>query len=221
MKLKIALAVALAVAGTANAATTAPSSFSNPLAVTEINVNGALSKFNAALGTLTGATLVLDDSMITTFTFKNTAANSQSFKYSTSLDMIFSASSIAGLDAILSATPIATVSYQTPLVTLASGATSATFAPPLQTASATYNLSGAVLAALTGTGTFGLNCQSLTGTGFVGGGGNITTVQETKAGCGASIVYTYTPAVVNVPVPASVALLGLGLLAAGLARRKA
>jgi hypothetical protein len=220
MKFKIALAAALIAAGSANAATTPVSSFTNPLAKTEIAQSGNLAYFNASLGTLTGATLTLSDSFLTTFSFKNTAANPQTFKYSTSMDMFFTSTNNAGLAAFLSANSVPTLAYQTPFVTLAAGATSVVYAPPLQTQSPSYDLSG-ILTALTGTGNFNVSCSSITGTGFSGGGGNITTVQDTTANCGASIVYTYTAAVTpTVPVPASAALLGLGLLAAGAARRR-
>jgi PEP-CTERM motif len=221
MKSKIALAVALLVAGTAQAATTAPSSFSNPLSVTDFTVNGSLSKFDAALGTLTGATLVLSDSMLTDYIFKNNAASAQTFTFNTSLDMDVT-STVAGVTAAIAAGPLPTIAYSQRVVALASQTNSTLYTPALQSQTATYNLSGAVLAALTGSGTFGLTCTTMTGSGFVGGGGNIVATQNTKANCGASIVYTYTVAPpVSVPVPASVALLGLGLLAAaGAARRR-
>jgi hypothetical protein len=219
MKFKIALAAALIAAGSANAATST-SSFTNPLAVTEINQTGTLNLFDSALGTLTGAVLTVTDTLRTDITFRNSAAQAQNFRYNTTLDLTLS-SSLAALNAIIATATPGTATDSLPTTTLAAGASLVKPTATVSGTAGTVDLSG-ILASLIGPGSFTVNCQSFTPTTISQVGGNITSTQTTLAQCGASIVYTYTAKVTppSVPVPASAALLGLGLLAAGAVRRR-
>ena len=74
-----------------------------------------------------------------------------------------------------------------------------------------------------GAGTTSFNCTTLAGNNQVGGGANITVTQATTAGCGVSVVYTYDAPVtppVAIPEPASMALVGLGMLGLAAVRRR-
>jgi hypothetical protein len=219
MKFKIALAVALVAAGSANAATST-SSFNKPLELTEINQTGTLNLFNSALGTLTGAILTVSDSMQTDITFKNNAAQAQLFRAVTTLDLTLS-SSLAALNAIIGTATPGTATDTYPVTTLAAGA-SVTKPTTIVTGSAGIVNLASILPSLIGPGSFTINCMSFSPTAIFNNGGNVTSTQTTLAQCGASIVYTFTPTVTppSVPVPASAALLGLGLLAAGAVRRR-
>jgi PEP-CTERM motif len=220
MKFKIALAAALIAAGSANAATVT-SSFTNPLAVTEINQTGSLDRFNSALGTLTGAILTVTDLLQTDITFTNKAAQSQNFKYNTQLDLTLT-TSLAALQPVIQNAAPGTATDSLGTTTLAAGGVLVKPQATVAGTPTTVDLSG-ILASLIGTTPFTITCTSFTPTTISQVGGNITSTQTTRASCGASIVYTYNAVVTPpaaVPVPASVALLGLGLLAAGAVRRR-
>jgi hypothetical protein len=219
MKFKIALTAALIAAGSANAATVT-TSFTNAFAVTEINQTGNLNFFDSSLGTLTGAVLTVTDALRTDITFRNAAAQAQNFRYNTTLDLTLS-SSLAALNGIIATATPGTATDSLPTTSLAAGGS---LTKPTTTVTGTAgiaDLSG-ILASLIGPGSFTVNCTSFTPTTISQVGGNITSTQTTQAQCAASIVYTFTAKVTppSVPVPASAALLGLGLLAAGAVRRR-
>jgi hypothetical protein len=213
MKLSaLIIAVGMAYLGSANATTTS-FNFNSPVQTTDFTYTGSLGKFNSSLGTLTGATLTLTDTWNTQFVLTNTAATASTFRYSGSTDLSYN-STLTGLDAILAGQGGA-FAYNTGAVTLASGASRA-FGPLTDSHTASLDLAslfGALSAV--GGGTFNIACSTLSGTGFVGGGNNITANQQTNAGCGASIAYTYTAT-----PPASVPVPGLGLAGFAAARRR-
>ncbi len=68
-----------------------------------------------------------------------------------------------------------------------------------------------------GGGNFAIDFYTVTGTTFSGGGGNINVTQLTNAVTTATVTYNYG---IATPEPASMALLGAGLLALGYARRR-
>lgn len=212
MKKILAAAVLAALSvGTANAAL----SFSNAEQTTEISQTGFLDLFDTNLGTLNSVTLTLNGAMTTTIDLSNSAAQSQTARGIGSVDLTF-ASSLAGLD--LSAV-LLQLTASTGNQTLASGS-SASFGPLTDSDTVALTPTAALFGAAGG-GTFSISCESLSGLAVLGGGGNVGATQTTTAGCGASIVYDFTPTPpTRVPEPASMALVGLGMMGLAAIRRR-
>lgn len=200
-------------------------SFITPSATTDLtNVTNTLALFDSSLGTLNSVTFEISAHSDSTTSLVNSSANSQFFKYDSNLNFLFS-TSIASLSATLPAAPqlITTLATTGGFQSLASGATlnlgqiidQAAFTTPV----ITTNLSDYMGAAGSN---FDVTCSTLTSSNFTGGGGNITTNQTTTGQCDAKIIYDYTAAVTsNVPAPASLALLGMGLIGLRFGRKSA
>lgn len=211
MKKILAAAVLAALSvGSANAAL----SFSNAEQTTEISQTGFLDLFDSNLGTLTGVTLTLNGSETTTITLTNNAAQNQSVIADGTVKLFFS-SNLAGLTF---ANPLMSLSATTGFVTLAPGATQS-FGPLTDTDTVALTPL-ASLFSVSGGGQFSITCESLSGIALTGGGGNVASTQATTAACGASIAYDYTPTTNRVPEPASMALVGLGMMGLAAIRRR-
>lgn len=159
-------------------------------------------------------TLTLSGSETTTITLTNNAAQSQTVRANGTVDLFFS-SNLAGLTF---ANPLVSLSATTGFVTLTPGATQS-FGPLTDT----DTIALAPLPSLfsvSGGGQFSISCESLSGIALTGGGGNVASTQATTAGCGASIAYDYTPTTNKVPEPASMALVGLGMMGLAAIRRR-
>ena len=197
--------------------------FTNPLETTELNQTGNLGLFDSTLGTLTGVSLSFIGSNSTLISLTNNAAQSQRVRATSTTDLNFGSSLAALQTLIAAANPVASLSATTGLQTVNSGAT-VSFGPftGSQTVTWTSELD-AILGsfAQAGGGLFALSCTSESGLAIQGGGGNVSSKQETQANCGGAITYTYDPATTKVPEPESLLLVGIALTALSLIRRRA
>lgn len=209
---KSLLALALIAAGTAQADVISYSA-SQPLETTEINQVFSINQFDATLGTLTSVAITLNGEALSSATLLNNAANGQRFSFSSTLNLFLS---ITGApDPLLS---LSLNLFNFPSTTLPVGALQdlGTVTP-----SDSLTINATDLSAFIGTGSTSFTCESQVANTQSGGGGNIVVTQNTKAGCGLDVVYTYdvpTPPG-KVPEPASMALVGLGMLGLAAVRR--
>jgi len=206
----------------AQALTLSGGSFSNPQTTTEIAQTGMLNLFDSSLGMLTDVELMIEGAFTTSITLSNNSAvDAQTVKADGSVNLFFT-STIGALNAAF-ASPALILFATTGFTDIPTG-TSQSFGPLSDSKSATLNAAlDAFIAsfASAGGGTFNIGCNSISGLALTGGGGNISADQTTTAGCGASITYTYsaTPPP-GIPEPASLALVGMALAAAGVASRR-
>ncbi len=172
--------------------------------------------FKSSLGTLTGVQVTYSVNGTETGTLTNNSASTQTFNFSSNSNLY----ATGGVNAPLALTnylaPGLTLNEAVTRYTLGAGASTSILPQPngfgagFLTESTTFT-DPAVLAEFIGTN-FKLDLNTLSGSTFAGGGGNITTALNTSEGGNISIIYDYTPSVSAVPEPSALAALGAGLL---------
>ncbi|MBL8457849.1 choice-of-anchor E domain-containing protein [Zoogloea sp.] len=216
--IKPVMALALMAGIAAGPAQGASLSFSNAESLTPISQNGLLALFDTNIGILQSVRLTLVGTGSSTFTLTNTAGISQDVTATSRIPMYFS-SSLPGISATLDALmPALLLEASTGQVVLAPG-TSSSFGPIVSTQSLALDSLAPSLFSQAGGGSFYLYCENSDEKGLAGGNTAVSVNLVTQAGCGATVVYDYTPYLVSEPV--SAALVGLGVMGLLARRRRA
>lgn len=208
--IKTVLTMVLAACAAAGPALGASLSFSNADSMTPISQDGTLDLFDTNIGTLNKARLTLFGTGSSSFMLSNVSGSNQTVTANSIIRMYFS-SSLPGLNTTLDALmPALQLQASTGSVSLAAG-TSATFGPLDSSEALTLDALAPSLFAQAGGGNFTLYCENSDEKMLDGGAGTVSLGLITQARCGAKVEYDYTPHTLQVPEPASMALLGLGM----------
>lgn len=192
-------------------------SFSNAPQANPMNQSGTLDLFDTSIGTLQSAKLTIFGVGYSTFAFNNTSGSPRNVT-ATSEISIYTSSSLSGLANILnSLSPTLALTTSTGPLTLDAGFTSV--GPIANSKSLELDLDPSIFLS-TGGGNFTVWCEGSERNSLQGETSGVDMKLSSASGCGATLVYDYLPNVAKVYEPASLALLGIGLMGVLANRRR-
>lgn len=192
-------------------------SFSNAPELTPITQAGTLDLFDTNIGTLQSAKLTLFGVGSSTFSFNNTSSSSRNVTAASEISL-YTSSSLSGLATILnSLLPTLSLTASTGPLDLAPGFT--TVGPLASNGSLELDLDPNIFLSAGG-GNFTVWCENTDSKSLQGETAGVSMSLSTSAGCGATLVYDYLPNPSKVSEPATLALLGIGLMGALASRRR-
>lgn len=174
-----------------------------------------LPQFNAGLGTLTGVEITIDSQINKSGSLVNNGSEAAPVSYSYTLAQI----SVTGSGVNYSQSATSTFTNGE-IFGSVSGEGGSVVIAELQEFSLDNLFNPGDLSAFIGAGTvaYAVNASAILNTDC--GSGNCGTLINTRMGAQMTVTYTYEPDVNQVPEPASIAMVGLGVLALGLVGRR-
>lgn len=192
-------------------------SFTNTPQANPMNQSGTLDLFDTNIGTLQSAKLTIFGVGYSTFAFTNTSGSPRNVTAASEIS-IYTSSSLGGLAAILNnLSPSLALTASTGPLTLDTGFTSV--GPIVSNKSLDLDLDPSIFLSAGG-GNFTVWCEGTDRMSLQGETSGVDMKLSGTSGCGATLVYTYLPNVAKVYEPASLALLGVGLMGVLANRRR-